>query len=198
MTFVEDRDRNGYLFAHLESQRVCAEAKSRCTLDAVDENRAAMQPPARLSRSERRKNSNENHICYTLLLWAASREKSLPVTLLVAMIGPRDRGGRSTLFPRAHLKLRLRDVDLPTVDELDDELEICEAHVLRHDDRRVFTGVRQQQLLEVGTAGRQHHLRTHGETEGRDRRDISALLATNYVVADVNANPLCVRQRSLR
>lgn len=71
----------------------------------------------------------------------------------------RDRGERSTLFSRAHLKLRLRDIDLPAVDELDDELEVVEAHVLRHDDGRVFTGIRQQELLKVGTTGRQHHLR---------------------------------------
>lgn len=63
-------------------------------------------------------------------------------------------------FSRAHLKLRLRNVDLAAVDELDDELEVIEADVLRHDDRRVFAGVRQQELLEVGAAGRQHHLNT--------------------------------------
>jgi len=43
----------------------------------------------------------------------------------------------------AHLKLCLRDVDLTAVDELDDELEVVEAYVLRHNDRRVLTGIRQ-------------------------------------------------------
>lgn len=79
----------------------------------------------------------------------------------------RDRGERSTLFSRAHLKLRLWDVDLPPVDELDDELEIVEAHVLRHDDGRMFTRVRQQKFLKVGTTGRQHHLRTHRKMKYR-------------------------------
>jgi hypothetical protein len=37
----------------------------------------------------------------------------------------------------------LRDVDLTAVDELDDELEVVEAYVLRHNDRRVLTGIRQ-------------------------------------------------------
>lgn len=92
------------------------------------------------------------------------------------------RGERSTLFSRTHLKPRLRDVDLPAINELDDELEICEAHVLRHDDRRMFTGIRQQQLLEVGTAGRQHHLRTHGKAEGCNR-EIYRRFFANYVVA---------------
>lgn len=81
-----------------------------------------------------------------------------------------DRGERSTLFSRTHLKLRLWDVDLPAVDELDDELEVVEAHVLRHDDGRVFTGVRQQEFLKVGTTGRQDHLRTY--TKMKYRRDI--------------------------
>jgi len=53
----------------------------------------------------------------------------------------------------------LRNVDLAAVDELDDELEVVEADVLRHDDGRVFAGVRQQEFLEVGAAGRQHHLK---------------------------------------
>lgn len=82
------------------------------------------------------------------------------------IVGTRRRAGRRTrrkidlILLRAHLKLRLRNVDLAAVDELDDELEVVEADVLRHDDRRVFAGVRQQELLEVGAAGRQHHLGT--------------------------------------
>lgn len=54
----------------------------------------------------------------------------------------------------------MRNVDLAAVDELDDELEVVEADVLRHNDRRVFAGVRQQESLEVGAAGRQYHLDT--------------------------------------
>lgn len=73
--------------------------------------------------------------------------------------GRRTRRKIDLILRRAHLKLRLRNVDLAAVDELDDELEVVEADVLRHDDRRVFAGVRQQELLEVGAAGRQHHLK---------------------------------------
>lgn len=53
----------------------------------------------------------------------------------------------------------MRNVDLAAVDELDDELKVVEADVLRHDDGRVFAGIRQQEFLEVGAAGRQHYLK---------------------------------------
>lgn len=84
----------------------------------------------------------------------ALREKSSFATSRDPTNAAKDRPYSS----RAHLKLRLRNVDLAAVDELDDELEVVEADVLGHDDRRVFARIRQQELLEIGAASRQHHL----------------------------------------
>lgn len=47
------------------------------------------------------------------------------------------------LILSAHLKLSLRHVDLPLVNEFDDEFEVVEAHVLRHYYRRMLAGVGQ-------------------------------------------------------
>lgn len=124
----------------------------------------------RLSQASLTSKSN-SHLDYSIIGLLGNFVREIVARDVAGRDDRRDRGERSTLFSRAHLKLRLWDVDLPAVDELDDELEVVEAHVLRHDDGRVFAGIRQKKFLKVGTTGRQHHLRTQRKMN-RNRDDV--------------------------
>lgn len=46
-----------------------------------------------------------------------------------------------TKYSGSYLKFGLRNVDLSSVDEFYDELEIIEAHILGHNDCRMFAGI---------------------------------------------------------
>lgn len=89
----------------------------------------------------------------------------------------------------AHLKLCLGYVDFTPVDELDNEFEVVEADVLRHDDGRVLAGVRQQQLLKVRAARGEYHLRRDKRTADyrcvcSEKRDASAKRDENLVCCE--------------
>lgn len=56
------------------------------------------------------------------------------------------------LFITTHLQFGFGHVDLPPVNEFDDELKVSECHLWRHDNDWVLAGILDEELLEEARA----------------------------------------------
>lgn len=90
------------------------------------------------------------------------------------------------LFITTHLQFSFGHVDLPPVNEFDDELKVSECHLRRHDNDRMLAGILDEELLEEAWTCWQDHLKVHERYDRFRRNDVLFKMLWSWKLSWIN------------